>query len=177
MLNNIVQCKICKAKYRVYPSFVLKGTSLTLFALVFIAYVYETTELTWRDMPMEFCHGNEIISHSTLYKAVHGLAYSLSLYKPVISEGIQEFSDKCQSSSEDDPQMPVLMIQKSIFLHTQAREVLIKAFLLNIRSYDSIGHDFFRSFHMYIKKAGMILSNVDPPVKALYRHKIQAKKK
>ena len=73
----IVQCRIFKTIYKVYPSFVLKGTTLTLFALVLTAYVYQTTELTWRDIPIEFCHGSKIISHSTLYKAIHVLDYSL----------------------------------------------------------------------------------------------------
>jgi len=90
----VVKCEICNAKYRVYPSFVLPGTSLTLFALIFIAFVYERSRLTWRDLPKYFCHVNNMIVHSTLYKAVHGLAGSLCKYNCIVSEGKHELAVK-----------------------------------------------------------------------------------
>jgi len=95
----------------------------------------------------------------------------------VISKGVQELTDRVQLLLEYDSQMSKLKILKSIKPHTQARELLLKAFLLNIQAYDSCGPDFFHSFHIYIKKAWMILSNVDPPVMALYRQKNKGQKK
>ena len=142
-----------------------------MFALVFISFVYETTDLKWRDIPIVFCHRSEVIAHSTLYKAVHGMAKSLSLHISVIIKGIQELTDIYQSH-DVDPQISGSIKTKSILVHTKARELLIIAFLLNIRPYSSDYNDFPSSFYVYIKKAEIVLSNVDPPVSMLYRHKI-----
>ena len=65
----VVKCVVCGEEYRIYPSFVLPGTTLTLSALIFVAFVYRFSELTWRDIPEKFCTEEDRISHSTLYKA------------------------------------------------------------------------------------------------------------
>jgi len=64
-------CTECNQQLKIFPSFCLRGTTLTLQALAFIGFVYETTELTWRDLPEMLCDPHNKIAHSTLYKAVH----------------------------------------------------------------------------------------------------------
>jgi len=164
----VVKCEICNAKYRVYPSFVLPGTSLTLFALIFIAFVYERSRLTWRDLPKYFCHVNNMIVHSTLYKAVHGLAGSLCKYNCIVSEGKHELVAKYLPAfgrKNDATQWPG---NKSIFAHTIERENALRFFLSDILSFDRDNVSFFKLFHTYVKKARIVLSNIDPTVRELY---------
>ena len=164
----VVTCNICNAKYRVYPSFAISGTSLTIFALIFIAFVYERSSLTWRDLPKYFCHVDNVIVHSTLFKAVHGLAGSLCEYYYIVSEGKHELAVKYLPAfgrKHDVAQWPGL---KSILAHTIERENALRVFLSDLLPFDQDNDNFFRLFHTYIKKARIILSNVDPPVRKLY---------
>lgn len=67
----ILRCQICGERIKVSPSFLLAGTTLTLSAVAFVALAYETSKLTWRDLPEKFFDGRDKIAHSTLYRAVH----------------------------------------------------------------------------------------------------------
>jgi hypothetical protein len=82
-------CNSCIAESRVYPSFVMEGTTLTIQALIFITYVHATSTLTWRDMPEKFCSATNRIAHSTLYTAVHGLGKSLLIQADRVAEGLR----------------------------------------------------------------------------------------
>jgi hypothetical protein len=74
----VIKCEDCGETYRAYPSFVIKGTTLTFSALIFIAFVYEYSGLVWRYIPEQFCCNHDMIAHSTIYKAVHGLGKSIA---------------------------------------------------------------------------------------------------
>jgi hypothetical protein len=69
----VFACSQCGQFIKVIPSFIQPGTTLTLPALIFVAFAYEFSSLTWRDLPQKFCAEDNRIAHSTLYKAVHGL--------------------------------------------------------------------------------------------------------
>jgi hypothetical protein len=69
----VLRCCQCGQFIKVIPSFLQQGTKLTLPALILVAFAYEFSALTWRDLPEKFCTPYNRIAHSTLYKAVHGL--------------------------------------------------------------------------------------------------------
>ena len=49
-----IKCEACGEIFRVYPTFVISGTTLTLSALILIAFIYEYSNLLWRDLPENF---------------------------------------------------------------------------------------------------------------------------
>jgi hypothetical protein len=85
----MVKCESCNEKSRVYPSFIVKGTTLTFSALIFITFVYETSNLSLREIPQNFCDENNRIAHSTIYRAMHGLGKSI-IGNDKIRENIRE---------------------------------------------------------------------------------------
>jgi len=163
----IIECAFCGKKYRVYPSFAIAGTTLNIFALIFISFVYERSRITWRKIPKYFCHGYDVISHSTLFKAVHGLGKALLEHYCSSQEGIKELAAKYLSDRKDEETAgwPDL---KSIYSHTIKREGAIRDFLSSLLSFETDFRDFFHLFHIYLKKTRILMSNVDPPVKTLY---------
>jgi hypothetical protein len=122
----IIRCEECGKYFRVKPGFIIKGTILTVNALVFVAFAYEckNSGLTWRMIADKFCKDGEKISHSTLYTAVHKLG------KLVIeSELFQKLCSSIPTLSKDmdiERQWPVL---KSRYPHTQKREKAVLTIL------------------------------------------------
>jgi hypothetical protein len=168
----IVQCKICGEKYRVYPSFIIKGTTLTLSALIFIAFIYEYAELVWRDIPENFCYKHNRIAHSTLYKAVHGLGKSIADSDNKIRDGIRDFVNRYLSLTEKEFSVSIWPPEKSLYEHTLRREAALRELLLPLAtSLKFTDCMFSRLFYTYIKPVRAILSGVDPPVDRLYEKK------
>ena len=104
----IVKCESCGEIYRVYPSFVIKGTTLTLSAPIFIAFVYEYSTLVWRDIPEKYCDEHDKIAHSTLYKAVHELGKSLA-DNGIIKDGVRELTEKYSLSTISALSLPIMV--------------------------------------------------------------------
>ena len=167
----IIECNICGKKYRVYPSFAIPGTTLNISALIFIAFVYEYSPLTWRDIPTKFCRGYDITAHSTLFKAVHGLGLAIFEHYCCISIGIKELAKK-HLSDDKGKEAALWPDLKSIRSHTIIREHALRTFLSSFLSFDTDYCDFFHLFHIFLKKTRIIMSDVDPPVIVLYPTKI-----
>jgi hypothetical protein len=165
----ILKCISCGEIFRVYPSFIIKGTTLTLSALIFIAFVYESTKLTWRDIPELFCDEHNKIAHSTLYKAVHGFGKSLQDYEDIINKGKTELINKYPSTSEENVKKSVWPPQKSRKENTLQREVALRIFLSPFSILISEKGSFPLLFYTYVRKFRTILSSLSPPVKKLYR--------
>lgn len=117
----IVRCEACGKYLRVEPAFILKGTILTLNALIFVAFVYEKEKFAWRQIVDTFCKGNDRLSHSTLYTAVHKLSRIDCSNSPVTN-----FTDKHSNNHNDHTSWPPL---KSRFTHTREREEKIRLLL------------------------------------------------
>jgi len=121
-----IQCEACQTRYRAYPDFLVPGTTLTLPAVVFTAYVYETTPLTWRDLVEMWCDEPNRMAHSTLYKAVHALA--LALITPAGRVWITQLAVLFVSESLFPAITPIRgyieeeLRHKSRFPHTRIRE-------------------------------------------------------
>lgn len=120
----VLRCLACKELIKLTPSFLLQGTTLTLPALAFIIFAYETSELKWRDLPEEFYDGKDKIAHSTLYIAAHRIGKLLEkdrfledlrrCYLPSYKLRKNNFVTLIEGKQWASP--------KSLFAHTQARE-------------------------------------------------------
>ena len=166
----VVKCEDCREIYRIYPSFVIKGTTLTLSALIFVAFVYEYSKLVWRDIPEKFCDEHNKIAHSTIYKAVHGLGETIDYDDNKIKNTIQELHDKYLKELNTDLVFAPTMPEKSLYEHTRKREAAVR-FLLSPFSvvFNNVHTEFPRLFYTYTRSVGLILSNIDPPVCMIYK--------
>jgi len=134
--------------------------------LVFIAFVYESSGLTWRDIPEKFCAEEDRIAHSTLYKAVHGLGKSMLAQKEKIREGIQKLH--AAFLPQNGVALPGRPRIKALYEHTREREAAVQRILLPL-SYICPTEPFFaRIFYTYIRPLRLISSSLDPPVWKLY---------
>lgn len=163
----IIKCDKCGRKYRIYPSFVLPGTTLTLSALVFIAFVYESSELKWRDIPEKFCTEEDRIAHSTLYKAVHGLGKSMLVQEEKIREGIQKLH--ATYLAQNEAALPGWPRIKALYEHTRKREDAIHKALLPLSYYCLIEPLFARAFYTYLRPLCLVFSSLDPPINIIYK--------
>jgi len=180
-----VKCASCGTVSRVYPSFVIKGTTLTLQALIFIVYVYSTSTLTWRDMVEKFCPEMDRIAHSTLYKAVHGLGKSLLTQADKVQEGLRKLHAAYAHASGSLPgslpgnlsgNLSDIAIQaisgiplvKARLPHTRAREKVLHTLILPLSWLRSSEPVFLRAFFTFIKPVRVIQSALSPPIRKLY---------
>ncbi len=180
-----MKCAACGMDSRAYPSFIMKGSTLTLPALVFIAYVYATSTLTWRDMPERFCPETDRIAHSTLYKAVHGLGKSLLIQANKVHEGLRKLHAAYAHASGDLsggvfsdlssglPNVTMRTISgiplvKARLPHTRAQERALHTLVLPL-SWVRVSEPFFlRAFFVFIKPVRLIQSALSPPICKLY---------
>jgi hypothetical protein len=161
-----VKCIDCGEEYRVYPSLVLPGTTLTQPALIFISFVYETSLLTWRDIPEKFCSERDKIAHSTLYKACHGLGKGILLQSERIQEGIRKLY--ATYAPYENTILSGTHNIKTLYQHTRERAEALYSILLPL-SYCYHGKQHFkRAFYTHLRPLRLILSSLDPPVLKLY---------
>jgi len=158
----LVRCLDCNAHSLVYPSFITSGTRLTLQALVFIALVYEKSELTWRGIVDRFCDSKERIAHSTLYRAVHsvGLLISGESAYHVAEEYLMRF--QIPELSEDI--WPPL---KSRYEHTRQREESLRCFL-QLLCLLLLASGFAVAFFRYLGQVHLFFSQISQPLPQLY---------
>ncbi len=157
----LVSCDVCGEMHRLYPSFMLKGTTLTLSALVFIAYTYESSGLTWREIPEKFCDEVNRIAHSTLFKAVHGLGKSL-VENERIRGAVAELANRYSAIGK--AWSPV----KSRYSHTLSHEHSLRDLLLPLLPYSYNQEAFTAFFFQYLRPLRMLLSGLSPPIRPLY---------
>ncbi len=162
----LIKCNLCGEMHRVYPSFILKGTTLTLSALIFITFIYESSDFTWRDIPDKLCDAKDKIAHSTLFKAVQGLGKSLEA-NDNIKESVAELSSRYSSSALVEESNPAWPAEKSRYEHTLTREHTLRATLLPLLHfkprYDTLTSFFFK----YLRPLRTILSALSPPISSL----------
>jgi hypothetical protein len=157
----LIKCDLCGEIHRVYPSFLLKGTTLTQTALIFITFIYESSDLTWRAIPDKFCDVANKIAHSTLFKAVHGLGKSL-MENNKIREAVAELVSRYLPCALDE----TWPAEKSHYPHTQGHEQSLREILLPLLkfSYDTFTSYFFK----YLRPLRTILFGLSPPIIKLY---------
>ena len=124
-----VVCTVCKAEHYIYPSFVIEGTTLTPSALVFVAFAYRYSELTWRDMPELFCTADKyVVSHSVLYKAVHGIGKTVAAGGEA-AEKIGELAGRFFPPDKGTPGSPSPLSGKAVRPHTIERMTAVSLVL------------------------------------------------
>jgi hypothetical protein len=158
-------CTACALQIKIFPSFCLRGTTLTIQALAFIGFVYETTELTWRDLPEMLCDANNKIAHSTLYKAVHSAGKLMAT-----EQQIQKLHLKHLPSNNPDQSNPPSLWPppKSIFTYTVAREKGIRLFLTNLLPGKLKRLNFQAYFYRYINFLNRIFAAWNKAINNIY---------
>lgn len=156
-----IKCKLCGEIHRVYPSFYLKGTTLTQTALIFITFIYESSDLTWRAIPDKFCDAADKIAHSTLFKAVHGLGKSI-MENNKIRETVAELVNRYLPYALDETWPG----EKSHYTHTRGHERTLRQILLPLLKI--IYATFTSHFFKYLRPLRTILSGLSPPIIKLY---------
>lgn len=156
----LIRCDLCGEMHRLYPSFILRGTTLTLPALIFITYIYESSGLTWREIPEKFCDAANRIAHSTLFKAVHGLGQSLAENER-IRGAVVELASRYPALESWPP-------VKSRYAHTLNREHSLRDLLLPLLPYSYNRETFTAFFFQYLRPLRMLLSGLSPPIRSLY---------
>ncbi|MHB8127048.1 MAG: hypothetical protein ACYDEJ_15695, partial [Desulfitobacteriaceae bacterium] len=148
---------------KVIPSFIQQGTTLTLPALIFVAFAYEFSDLAWRDLPRKFCDEDNQIAHSTLYKAIHGLG------KLIYSDS--EFRQLCLKHRPTINIVPNWPIPnwpppKSIYIHTVIREKGVRFLICSLFPYYRHIPEVFNRFVIAL---GRMFLNSNKQVPVLYK--------
>jgi len=158
-------CTECNQQIKIIPSFCVQGTTLTVQALGFIGFIYETTELTWRDLPEMLCDAHNKIAHSTLYKAVHSAGKLMAA-----EQEMQKLHLKyLPSNNPVDKEFPSLWPPpKSIFTHTIAREKGIRMFLTNLLPGKSLRLEFQAYFYHWVNSANRVFAAWGKSINNIY---------
>jgi hypothetical protein len=163
----VVKCQVCHKKFRVYPSFVIKGTTLTFSALVFCAFAYEYSKLTWRDLPEKFCEAIDKIAHSTIFKAVHGIGKYMTDDFDQIREGVAALAERFLPVDKGSNGTTPSIHLKSITEHTIRHELAVREMISPLAATGFRNFIFF--FYTYLRALRKTLSGSDPPISKLYK--------
>jgi hypothetical protein len=161
----------CDNKFRIKPSFMVKGTRLTLEALVFCAFAYEIGGLTWRRLVDKFCKNEDIIAHSTLYRAVHGLGEFLKSaeatkkwkdimeLKDSVVEVDMESYDKSEGSKAQYSKK-----QRAIKQNAQERLNKIREFLMHLLIVEQLTKDILKSYIRFMNFTYRFVNEIKNPI-------------
>lgn len=163
----IIKCELCGEVLRVYPSFVLRGTTLTFSALVFVAFARASSDLKWRGIPDKFCDEENKIAHSTLFKAVHGLGKSLTECNKKVREAVEELINRYRFPGLDEESNPTWPPKKSRYEHTLKQEASLREILFPLAYLKSRYDTLAKLFFTYLRPLRIILSDLSPPVSKL----------
>lgn len=158
------ECSLCGSRVTVYPSSRVSGTTLTLAAVVFVAFAYEASNLSWRSLASFFCKNEyDRIAHSTLYKAVHGLGQSLQL-----KEGIEKMIEMyCPHLASPDGEVK-WGDPKSIMDHTRKREYYVRSLLSLLLGMVRRMNEFSISLWIYLRGAKSLVQKERIRIYKLY---------
>jgi hypothetical protein len=162
----VLRCTQCGEMIKVIPTFLLRGTTLTLPALIFVAFAYIFSDLTWRDLPHKFCSEDNRIAHSTLYKAVHSLGRSL-----VTDLELRSLCQKYLPNASSRPNKPVANWPppKAIYIHTVIRVNGTRLFLKLLWPGRPGNNSFPERFHRSITALSHVLVKWNKPIPPLYK--------
>jgi hypothetical protein len=144
----IVECKCCCEKIKIIPSFLIKGTRLTLSALTIVSIFYHTIpKESWRSLNEKICYSCDNIAHTTLYRGYHALGKNLKDSKELLKEIL---NNDTKSTFEEVNNIH----QKARKKNTKIREkMVIKLFLMLLLSIP-------KESNKFLKKCFMILENL-----------------
>jgi hypothetical protein len=161
-------CNVCGKPVKIVPAFMVEGTTLTLSALAFIAFAYESSTLTWRDLPDKFCDQENKIAHSTLYKAVHSMGKLFMECVEVQKLFERYLSFPCVAVGNCHPEASGWPSSKSEHPHTIAREDGARTLLTQLLSTISSNTAFINSYLRYLERLNLLLIELNRPLPKLY---------
>lgn len=160
----VLRCNQCGEHIKVIPSFLQQRTTLTLPALIFVAFAYEFSDLTWRDLPGKFCAEDNRIAHSTLYKAIHGLGRLIQTDSEFRQLCLQNLPTLKNVPSWPIPNWPP---PKSIYVHTVLREKGVRLLIRSLRSFHQHISEVFDRFVIALEH---VFVNTNQHVPVLYKN-------
>lgn len=171
----VMSCNVCNKPVRVIPAFIIRGTTLTLPALVFVAFAYESSalflHLTWRDIPVKFCTEDNRIAHSTLYKAVHGMGKLLLEDEEAQKLGNKYMGFLTDISGSGSTEIVGWSKEKSLRPHTKERERAVRIALTALLITALINTGTIHEFTRYLDRAHLFFMKLDRPLARLYKYK------
>jgi len=87
------RCERCRCKIKIVPACLIKGTRLTLEALVFTTLAKEISGISWRELCDLLCSDGDGCVFSTLYEAVHRVGKFLDSEKMELFEWARRVSN------------------------------------------------------------------------------------
>jgi len=171
----IGECSKCGCKIKVIPSFMVKGTRLTLEALCLVTVAKEVSGLSWRNLRDLLCDGVDgWCAHSTLYEAVHRVGKFLA-------ESKEELFELCRQL-QPPPELTVLKTESTEdgfcapsarLDHTLAREMgarcLVSGLVAEGRSRLS---KFIGFFFDHLRRWSLVWSVWRKPIPLLYQRRV-----
>ncbi|MBW1953711.1 MAG: hypothetical protein JRI66_11630, partial [Deltaproteobacteria bacterium] len=148
--------------------FLLAGTTLTLSAVAFVAFAYETSELTWRDLPEKFFDGRDKVAHSTLYRAVHQTGKLLESDQ-LVADLRRRYLPAPKRDSVVPLEGPGWSPPKSLFTHTITREMGARRFVKELLPGRNGG--FAELFHRHLATWNWIFTGWKKPLPSLYNQR------
>lgn len=124
----IATCQICEHDVKILPSFIVEGTILTYMALIFIALMYETQEVSWRKLERRLRGQGDHLSHSTLFKGVQRLGETLKDQTLLQKAFFKVFPAPHSKAGTGWPE------EKSLKSHTLERERTNRTFLQPLKN-------------------------------------------
>lgn len=166
----VLVCTICGHKVRLRPSFLLKGTRLTLDAVVFVTFAREVGGLTWRAMPELFCADYDKCAHSTLYIAVHKIG---KLFSEQVMELSQRFDPSGTGRATDIFHVTIRYVgfaaPTSRFRHTLEREMGARRLVVKLLPEGRFGPTKFSElFYQHVDNWNMAAVNWKEPLPRIY---------
>jgi hypothetical protein len=158
-----LRCNMCHRLIKILPSFIVRETSLTLPALIFISFIYEYSKLTWREIPQKLCSQNDQIAHSTLYKAVHRLGQLCA-----INRTVEKLRRQYLVVFEDEKKDTPWPLAKSLFDHTLCREKGLRDILAGLLVEHAQSLDFGKVFYSFINALNRLATRLKLILPGIY---------
>ncbi len=160
----VMRCPVCGNHFYVLPSFIIKGTTLTLRTILYVAMMYESMKYSWRDLA-NILGGDVAIAHSVLYIAVHALGKTV--------ENDQEMQHLMSLYPEIFPQTEeveeVWPPEKSVKENTKKRELGVRRVLTGLYRGFCRDKSFFDTlFNKLQEKVAGIFTNFGITLATLY---------
>ncbi len=133
----VFDCVVCRNRIKIIPSSILKGTILTVKALIYVIFIYQNSELSWRIIANALCREYDKLAHSTLYKGAHRLGHLLTTH-PLMKE-LEQMSGRS---------LPEKLPPKSVLPHTMEREKPLRKLAELLKD----AKDFIRRFNLMVEK-------------------------
>ena len=170
----IVRCPVCGGRFKLVPSFLIKGTRFTLEALIFITLAKEVSGISWRKLCNMVCVKDNGCVHSTLYEAVHRIGKFLAQEKWQLFESCRKLQPPPDVSLlKPEATTDGFAPPSARFEHTLDREMGARSLVSGLVA-DGGSHvsNFIVFLHEHLSRWSRVLSAWGKSIPRLYQRRI-----